>query len=63
MEQPGARREQELFRLRLDDPTPIPTGFTVPGARSFDLSPDGRWVTFTTGSETLQLWVMDGLQP
>ena len=53
-------RDQEVYRLPIDDPTPQPTGFKMP-ARYAEISADGQWMTFTSGSPTTELWMMEGL--
>ena len=53
-------RDQEVYRLPIHDPTPQPTGFKSP-ERYAEISADGQWMTFTSGSPTTELWMMEGL--
>lgn len=49
-----------LWRVPIDGSPPRPTGFSMPGLRYVEATPDGRRLTFTAGMPLIEPWRLEG---
>jgi Tol biopolymer transport system component len=60
---PTAATDRELFRISVAGGVAHSTGLSANGMRDPRLSPDGRHVAFTTGTYTVENWVIKNFIP
>jgi serine/threonine-protein kinase len=52
-------RRNMLYEARLDGTPPRPLGVTMPAIRDVNVRRDGRTITYTAGTSSLEVWVLE----